>query len=71
MNLVNVIISLIIIGVLVWAARKLIGLVPMEGWIKQVVDVVIIVVVVLAIVFYVVIPLLSMLGTGLHFPRIS
>ncbi len=72
MGLISVLASLIVIGVLVWAARKLIALVPMEPWIAQVVDVVIIVVVVLAIVFYIVLPLLGMLGGalgGVHIPK--
>ena len=70
MNLINVVIALIIIGVLLWAVRKLLALVPMDGWIKQVVDVIIVVVAVLAIVFYVVIPLLAFLGSGLHMPSL-
>jgi hypothetical protein len=68
MGLINIIIALIVIGVIVWAARKLIALIPMDGWIKQVIDVIIVVVVVLAIVFYVIIPLLTMLGGSLHMP---
>ena len=55
---------------LVWAARQLIGLIPMEPWIAQVVNVLIIVLLVLAIVFYVVIPILQMLGTAVHIPSL-
>jgi len=61
-ELIGIIIALIIIGVVAWAARQLIGLIPMEGWIAQVINVLIIVVLVLAIVFYVIIPLLGMVG---------
>ena len=66
--LINLVIALIVIGVLVWAARKLIALIPMEPWIAQVVDVVIVVGAVLAIVFYVIIPLLTAIGGGIHIP---
>jgi hypothetical protein len=68
-GLIGIIIALIIIGVLVWAARQLIGLIPMEPWIAQVVNVLIIVVLVLAIVFYVVIPVLEMLGGAVRIPK--
>jgi hypothetical protein len=68
--IVGVIIALIVIGVLVWGARKLLAIVPMEPWIKQVADVIIIVGAVILVVFYVIIPLLSKLGSmpipGLH-----
>ena len=66
--LINLVIALIVIGVLVWAARKLIALVPMEPWIAQVVDVIIVVAAVLSIVFYVIIPLLTAIGGGIHIP---
>jgi len=69
-TIVGIVIALIVIGVLVWGARKLLALVPMEPWIKQVADVVIVVGAVLLVVFYVIIPLLSKLGSmsfpGLH-----
>jgi len=61
-ELIGLIIALIIIGVVAWAARQLIGLIPMEGWIAQVINVLIIVVLVLGIVFYVLVPLLGMVG---------
>lgn len=57
--ILQVIIALVVIGVFLWAVKKLLPLVPMDGWIKSVVDVIITVVVVLAVVFYVVIPLLE------------
>lgn len=68
--ILGVIIALIVIGVFLWAVKKLLPLVPMDGWIKSVVDVVITVIVVLAIVFYVVIPLLEAIAgrlPGFHF----
>jgi hypothetical protein len=37
-TLIGVLIALIVVGVLLWAARKLISLVPMEPWIAQVID---------------------------------
>jgi hypothetical protein len=68
MNLIGILIALVVIGVLVWAARRFLALIPMDGWIKQVVDTVLIVVVVLAVVFYIVIPLLSSVAGMLHMP---
>lgn len=69
-TLVAIIIALIVIGVLLWAARQLIGLIPLEPWIAQVINVLIIVIVVLAIVFYVIIPLLTMIGGAIHIPAL-
>ena len=69
-TVINIIIALIVIGVLLWAVRKLIDVIPMEGWIKQIIDVIIIVAVVLVIVFYVVLPLISMVAGGIHMPSI-
>ena len=70
-ELISVIVALIIIGVLVWAARQLINLIPMDPWIKQVVNVLIIVALVLAIVVYVLLPLLSSFGAHLHLPAVK
>jgi hypothetical protein len=69
-GIVGVIIALIIIGVLVWAARQLIGLIPMDPWIAQVINVLLVVLLVLAIVFWVVIPLISMIGGAVHVPSL-
>lgn len=57
--LINIIIWLIIAGFILWAARMLIALVPMDAWLKQVVDVLLYIVVGAIIVFKIVIPLLS------------
>jgi len=69
-TVISIIITLIILGVLLWAARKLIALIPMDPWLKQVIDVIILVAVVLAIVFYVIIPLLTMVAGGIHLPSL-
>jgi hypothetical protein len=69
-GITGIIIALIIVGVLVWAARRLIALVPMDPWIAQVINVLLVVLLVLAIVFWVVIPLISMIGGAIHVPAL-
>jgi len=66
-TLIQIIIALIIAGFVLWALRLVLGLVPMDAWIKQVVDVLILIVVVAIVLFYVLIPLLKMLPGVLHF----
>jgi hypothetical protein len=69
-GIIGVIIALIIIGVLVWGARELIAVIPMDPWIKQLINVLVIVLLVLAVVFYVVVPLLSTIGGQIHVPAL-
>jgi len=65
--LIQIIIALIVAGFLLWAVRQVIGLIPMDAWLKQVVDVVLMIAVVAIVLFYVLIPLLRMLPGALHF----
>lgn len=65
--ILQVLIALVIIGVFLWAVKKLLPLVPMDGWIKSVVDVILTVIVVLAVVFYVIVPLLEAVAHRLPF----
>ena len=65
-QIIQIIIALIIAGFILWALRQVLGLVPMDAWIKQVVDVLIMIVVVAIVLFYVIIPLLHMLGAQVH-----
>src|SRR5215472_1069610 len=65
--LIQIIIALIVAGFLLWAVRQIIGLIPMDAWLKQVVDVVIMIAVVANVLFYVLIPLMRMLPGALHF----
>ena len=69
-TLIGIVIALIIAGFIFWAIRMLVALLPLEPLFKQVIDVILIILVVGIIIFYVVIPLLHMLGgisiTGLH-----
>ena len=65
-TLVSIIIALIVAGFILWAVRLIIGLIPMDAWIKQVVDVVLLIAVVAIVLFYVLIPLLKMLPGTLH-----
>lgn len=60
--LISIIIALLIAGFLFWALRLVLGLIPMEPIIKQVIDVLIIVAVVAIVLFYVVIPVLNELA---------
>jgi hypothetical protein len=68
-TIVQMIIALLIAGFVLWALKQLIGLIPMDPFFKQIIDVLIIIVVVAIVLFYVIIPLLNMLvGVGLpHF----
>jgi hypothetical protein len=65
-QIIQIIIAMIIAGFILWALRQVLGLVPMDAWIKQVVDVLIMIVVVAIVLFYVIIPLLHMLGAQVH-----
>jgi len=65
--LIQAIIALIIAGFLLWAVRQILGLIPMDAWIKQVIDVLLLIAVVAIVLFYVLIPLLKMLPSALHF----
>lgn len=70
--LIQVIIALIVAGFVLWAARKVIALLPLEPIFKQIIDVLIVIVAVAIVIFYAVIPLLRLLAgisfhvTGLH-----
>ena len=59
---VELIIILLVIGFILWAARKLIAVVPLDPFFRQVIDVVLIIVVVAIVLFYVVIPILHILA---------
>jgi len=65
-TLIQIIVALIVAGFLLWAVRLIIGLIPMDAWIKQVVDVILLIAVVAIVLFYVLIPLLKMLPGALH-----
>jgi hypothetical protein len=63
--LIQIIVALLIAGFIFWAARLVIGLIPMEPIFAQAINVILIIVVVAIIIFYIVIPLLNMLA-GVH-----
>jgi len=65
-TLIGILIALIVAGFILWALRQIIGLIPMDAWLKQVVDVLILIVVVAIVLFYVLVPLLHMLAAQLH-----
>lgn len=69
-TLIGIVVALLIAGFVLWALKKLIDLVPMDAFFKQIVDVLITIIVAGIVLFYVIIPLLHMLSTvslpGLH-----
>ena len=64
--LIQIVIALIVAGFILWALRQVIGLIPMDAWLKQVVVVLLWIIVVAIVLFYVLIPLLHMLASQLH-----
>jgi hypothetical protein len=66
-TLIQIIIALIVAGFILWAVRQVLGLIPMDDWIKRVAEVVLMIAVVAIVLFYVLIPLLKMLPGALHF----
>lgn len=65
-SLIQIVIALIVAGFILWALRQIIGLIPMDAWLKQVVEVLLWIIVVAIVLFYVLIPLLHMLAAQLH-----
>lgn len=66
-TIIQIVIALIVAGFILWAVRQIIDLIPMDAWIKQVVNVLILIAVVAIVLFYALIPLLHMLAGSLHF----
>ncbi len=69
-TLIQIVIALLVAGFVLWALRKLLSLVTqyIDPLFAQIIDVLLIIIVVGIVLFYVVIPLLHMLG-GLSLPR--
>jgi hypothetical protein len=65
-TLINIVIALIVAGFILWAVRMIVDLIPMDAWIKQVINVLIWIIVVAIVLFYVLVPLLHMLASQLH-----
>jgi hypothetical protein len=65
-TIIQIVIALIVAGFILWAIRQIIGLIPMDAWIKQVVEVLLLIAVVAIVLFYVIVPLLHMLAGSLH-----
>ena len=66
-TLIQIIIALIVAGFILWAVRQVLGLIPMDEWLKKVAEVVLYIAVVAIVLFYVLIPLLNMLPGVLKF----
>lgn len=60
--IIQIIIALLIAGFVFWAVRQIVALIPLEPIFKQIIDVLLIILVVAIVLFYVVIPLLHILG---------
>jgi len=65
-TLIHILIALIIAGFILWALRQIMGLIPMDAWLKQVIETLILIAVVAVVLVYVLIPLLNMLAGQLH-----
>jgi hypothetical protein len=65
-TLINLVIALIVAGVILYCLRMVIDLIPMDAWLKQVVQTIIWIIVILIVLFYVIVPLLHMLASQLH-----
>ena len=59
MSLLPILIALIIIGVLFYFGKQIIALIPMDGWIKQVAQLVLLFIVVVMVLKEVLLPLLG------------
>lgn len=65
-TIVQMVIALIVAGFVLWALKQIIGLIPMDPWLKQVVDVLLVILVVAIVLFFVLIPLLHLLAGAVH-----
>ena len=64
-TIIQIIIALIVAGFILWALRQVIGLIPMDAWLKQVVEVLLYIAIVAIVLFYAIIPLLHLLAADL------
>lgn len=65
--LIQILIALIIAGVLIWAFKHILAIIPMDDWLRQVANTILTVAVVLIVVFVVLVPLLHQLPSLIHF----
>lgn len=68
-TIIGIIIALLVAGFVLWALKKLIALVPLDAYFKQIIDVLVTILVAAIVLFYVIIPLLHML-TGFSIPSL-
>jgi hypothetical protein len=69
-SLIEILIALIVLAFVIWAVRAVVAILPLDAFLKQVIDVLITIVIVGVVIFYVVIPLLHILvahAPSLHF----
>lgn len=66
MPLIDILITLVVLAFVVWAIREVVGVLPLDAWLKRVIEVLITITIVGVIIFYVAIPLLHMLA--MHIP---
>ena len=64
--LIGIIIALLVAGFVFWALKQVIGLIPMDPFFAQIINVLLLIVVVAIVLFYVIIPILHLLVGSLH-----
>lgn len=69
-TIIGIIIALLVAGFVLWALKKLLDLVPIDAFFKQIIDVLVTILVAAIVLFYVIIPLLHMLS-GLSIPGLG
>ncbi len=64
--IIGIIVALLVAGFVFWALKMVIGLIPMDPFFAQIINVLLLIIVVAIVLFYVIIPLLHMLAGSLH-----
>jgi uncharacterized membrane protein YwzB len=64
--LIHLIVVLLIIGVVYWAVKAVLGLIPVPAPIRQIIDVLLVLVLALILIY----ALLPLLGAGFHIGRL-
>lgn len=63
--IINIAIALIVVGFLYWAVTQLVRIIPLPPMISQMINVLLVILLVAVVIFYVIIPVLELLG-GIH-----
>ncbi len=60
--ILNIIVWLIIAGFIYWAFKLIIGLLPIDAWFKQIIEVLVLILVAAIVLFKILIPVILYLG---------